>query len=76
MKFFKSDFFTDNEGRQSMSRLLTFLAFWPASAVLINESFMRGVSDMLLAAYLAPFAGAYALGKFADREQKNVDSPD
>lgn len=60
-----SDFFTDESGRQSMSRLLMFLSFFPASYVVIYTC-----DAETLAWYMGAYAGSYVGGKFADRAPK------
>jgi hypothetical protein len=54
-------FFTDGAGSLSMSRLLCFLAFWPATymALSINDT-------EALAWYLSVFVGGYVGGKLPD----------
>jgi hypothetical protein len=54
-------FFEDNKGELSMTRLLCFLSFWPASYVVIMDR-----SEQTLAWYLGTFALSYLGGKSAD----------
>lgn len=56
------EFFKDEKGRLSMSRLLCFLSFWPASVVLIriNSSDALG---WFLGAYVAGYVGGKITGK-------------
>lgn len=56
-----AQFFEDDAGRLSMSRLLCFSAFFPASYVV-----MRTLTDATLGWYLGAFTGAYGVGKAAD----------
>lgn len=64
------EFFEADEGRLSMTRLLCFLAFFPASYVIIETK-----SDEALAWYLGAFVMGYVGGKFADlKGAKNADS--
>lgn len=70
------EFFQGQGGRLSMARLMMFMAFWPSSAALIIQSMSpHGLSDLLLLAYLTPFAGAYGVNKITARpkEQKDDD---
>ena len=54
-------FFEDERGTLSMSRLVYLLSFVPASYVLVNNQ----TSDML-AWYLGAYAAAYVGGKLSD----------
>lgn len=54
-------FFEDNNGGLSMTRLLCFLSFWPASYVVIKDG-----TEATLAWYLGTFALSYLGGKGAD----------
>ncbi len=56
-----SQFFEDDTGRLSMSRLLCFLSFWPAAYVVVIT-----LSAEALACLLGAFPGAYVGGKWAD----------
>ncbi len=63
-----AEFFQGNGGRLSMSRLTMFLSIFPSSAALIIQALSpHGLSDLLLLAYLSPYAGAYGLNKMANR---------
>ena len=68
----KIGFFTDDKGNPSMSRLLCFLAFWPATYVVIKT-----LTSDTLGWYLSAYAAAYVGGKFGDsfkpRGNKNDD---
>lgn len=69
-----NEFFQGCSGRFSMSRLMMFLSFWPASAALIIQSLSsQGLSDLLLLAYLAPFAGAYGVNKVSGQKKDSND---
>ena len=59
-----SEFFQDDRGHGSMSRLLCFLAFFPASYVVIVAA-----SADALAWYLGAFVAGYVGGKIT--EDKN-----
>jgi hypothetical protein len=67
-------FFEDDAGRLSMSRLLCFMAFFPASYVVI-----RTLTDATLGWYLGSFGGVYLGGKYTDmlkgRDHADNDSP-
>lgn len=54
-------FFTDEKGNKSMSRLLCFLAFWPASYVVVKT-----LTSDTLGWYLSAYAAAYVGGKVGD----------
>ena len=57
------EFFQDESKQLSMTRLLCFLAFWPASYVVCIEP-----DSDTLGWYLGAFVGGYAAGKWADRK--------
>lgn len=61
------EFFEGSDGRLSMTRLMIFLSFWPASYLLVTEG-----NEAMLGWYLGAFVGGYAAGKWADRQ---VSSP-
>ena len=64
------EFFEGEGNRLSMTRLLCFLAFWPASYV-----FLHNPSEGMAWAYLGTFVGGYAAGKWADKMGgKHVDN--
>jgi hypothetical protein len=64
------EFFHSDTGAMSMTRLLCFLSFFPASYVI-----MASKSAEALAWYLAAYTGAYVGGKFADvKGVKNANS--
>lgn len=65
--FFRSGFFRDGSGNRSMSRLLSFLSFWPASAVLLAMP-----SEGALGLYLAAYVGGYLGGKALETRPKGV----
>lgn len=67
--WFKS-FFEGEEGRPSMTRLLCFMAFFPASKSL-NEHF----SEVVYGAYLTAFVVQYVGGKWADVMAKPRPAP-
>lgn len=57
-------FFTGDGGGYSMSRLLCFLAFWPATFVLVRLN-----SAEALGWYLGAFVGGYVGGKIGRKSQ-------
>ena len=62
------EFFKDGE-MNSMSRLILFFAYFPASAALILHALHHPLTDLLLVAYLAPAAGAYGYAKGVEVKQ-------
>ena len=68
-------FFEDDSGRLSMTRLLCLLSFWPASYVVIATQ-----SAETLGWYLGSYTGAYVGGKGADvwkkRGERRADTSD
>lgn len=64
------EFFEDENGGLSMTRLLNFLAFWPAS-----YAFMLNPTEGMAGIYLGVFAGTYALGKGIDAWKTKPASP-
>ena len=68
-----SEFFTEEDNRLSMSRLLLFQSFYVASALLFIDTMKHGLNEVLFAGYLAAFAATYVGGKWAGR--KNVAQP-
>jgi len=56
-----AQFFHDERGQYSMSRLLCFLAFFPASYVVVATK-----SSEALGWYLSAYAAAYVGGKATD----------
>lgn len=68
------EFFEGGSGRLSMTRLLCFLSFVPASWVLFNNP-----TEGMLGWYLGAFVMGYVGGKGADvlmRAKENDRSPD
>lgn len=67
------ELFEDDKKQLSMTRLLTFMSFFPASWVVIETQ----AADTL-GWYLGAFAGAYVGGKLADKlggaKTVNVDN--
>jgi hypothetical protein len=61
------EFFQNNDGENSMSRLLAFMSFFPASFVLL---WIHSVEA--LASYLAAYVTGYIGGKGADIFNKKV----
>lgn len=59
------EFFEADDGRSSMTRLLMFLAFFPASYVVIVNSKNSNIGD-LLGWYLGAFVCGYLGGKGAE----------
>lgn len=60
-----AEFFESDEGRGSMTRLLMFLAFWPATYILYINRNSQSIPE-LVAYYLGAFALGYIGGKFSD----------
>lgn len=60
-------FFEDDAGRLSMSRLLCFLAFWPATYVVLAAP-----SVDTLAVYLGAYVLGYLGGKLGARRREGV----
>lgn len=72
------EFFEDDASKLSLSRLLSFLSFWPSSWVLL-----RMPTEGMLGIYLTAYGVAYLGGKGIDvmvsrrgMRSKNVDDPD
>lgn len=64
------EFFQDDGRSLSMTRLLCFMSFFPASYVIVVSK-----SPETLAYYLGAYTGAYIGGRFADKKKvKNVKS--
>ncbi len=59
--FLDSDFFESNSGQKSMSRLLPFMAFFPATIVLLWVH-----TEGALTAYLGAYVLHYGVSKCAD----------
>lgn len=55
------EFFEGDMGRLSMTRLLCFMSFFPASYVLLKQP-----TDTMLGLYLGAFVASYIGGKGAD----------
>lgn len=55
------EFFQDEEGHNSMTRLLCFLSFWPASWVVVQNP-----GEASLGWYLGAYVLGYAGGKAVD----------
>lgn len=55
------EFFTDEKGQASMSRLLCFMTFFPATYVV-----MKTLSDNALGWYLGAYVLGYVGGKASD----------
>jgi len=60
-----AEFLQDGHGRSSLSRLLCFLAFWPATTIVCLNAHSPKIDDILMV-YLGSFVLGYAGGKFAD----------
>jgi len=56
-----SEFFEGDAGRMSMTRLMVFLSFWPASWIVVND----GEAETL-GWYLSAYVVTYGTGKLAD----------
>lgn len=65
MKLLNSEFFKSDAGHKSMSRLLPFMAFFPATAVLLWIH-----TEGALTAYLAAYVLHYGVSKCADAYSK------
>lgn len=63
------EFFEGDNGRGSMTRLLSFMSYFPASYVVVTAP-----SEGMVGWYLGAFAGAYAGGKLADALQNRKPS--
>lgn len=63
-----AEFFEDTDRRLSMTRLLMFLSFFPASYVVLCDQ-----DEATLGWYLSAYAAAYGLGKFSDARGKNAN---
>jgi hypothetical protein len=61
-----AELFEDDSGRLSMTRLLMFLSFWPASIVLIANRHSISAAE-ILGIYLGAFVLGYLGGKAADK---------
>lgn len=68
MKFLNSEFFKNNLGQKSMSRLLPFMAF-PFSTILL----LYLHSDTALGYYLSAYVVNYGISKVADAYQSNKE---
>lgn len=55
------EFFEGDEGRMSMTRLLCFMSFWPASWVIVVKG-----NEAMLGWYLSAYVLGYVGGKFSD----------
>lgn len=64
------EFFEGENQRLSMTRLLSFMSYFPASYVVVTSP-----SEGMTGWYLGAFAGAYAAGKAADALQNRQRSP-
>lgn len=60
------DFFKDAKGGLSMSRLLCFLSFWPATYAMIKLN-----SPDALGWYLGAYVFGYVGGKFGEARNQN-----
>ena len=56
-----SEFFEDDGGRLSMTRLLCFLSFWPSTVIALRDG-----TEATLSWYLGAFVIGYIGGKGAD----------
>lgn len=55
------EFFEGEEKRLSMTRLLCFMSFWPASWVIVVKG-----NEIMLGWYLSAYVLGYVGGKFSD----------
>ncbi len=55
------EFFEDDQSRLSMTRLLCFLSFWPASWVIVVKG-----NEAMLGWYLSAYVLGYVGGKVSD----------
>ena len=62
-------FFSDKKGNLSMSRLLCFLAFFPASYVVIETK-----NSDTLGWYLGAYVAGYVGGKFGEMRSNQKES--
>ena len=58
------EFFEAEDGRLSMSRLLSFMSFFPASSVLAYSH-----SDTALGLFLTAYVANYGVSKWMDRKE-------
>lgn len=63
------EFFEDSDGHLSMSRLLSFMSFFPASSVLAVIH-----TEVALGIYLTAYAAQYVTSKRADALMKKVNN--
>lgn len=64
------EFFEDDNRHYSMSRLLCFMSFWPASWVVVSHG-GEGTLGWYLGAYVLGYAGGKAVDVAAMRAKKN-----
>ena len=64
------EFFEADQGPLSMTRLLCFMSFFPATYVLLNNQ-----GENYLGWYLGAFVGGYIGGKASDAMGKSKPSP-
>lgn len=64
------EFFEDENGALSMTRLLNFLAFWPSS-----YAFLHNPTEGMAGIYLGVFGATYAVGKGIDAWKAKPASP-
>lgn len=72
------EFLEDDRDRLSLSRMLSFLSFWPASWVLLKIP-TEGMLGIYLTAYGVAYLGGKGIDVMVSRRgvrSKNVDSPD
>ncbi len=63
-------FFEDDVGRYSMTRLLCFLSFWPASYVIVVKG-----NEAMLGWYLSAYVLGYVGGKVSEQLGKPKSAP-
>lgn len=61
------NFFKDANGQESMTLLMLFISFWPATYVVVTEA-----SENIYYAYMAAFAGLAANRQWASRPKKEA----
>lgn len=70
-----AEFFKDEKDRLSMTRLGFFVALICSSVALIMQTYMRGLSDLILGLYCATFAGLSGWNKYLELRGGKNDVP-
>lgn len=69
-----AEFFKDEKDRLSMTRLGFFVALICSSIALIMQTYMRGLSDLILGLYCATFAGLSGWNKYLEVQKGKADA--